>query len=636
MTARTRWLVTIVAVAGVTHVHDVPIGAQPLASFAQQAYLKAPQRDSPDDFGDHVAISGDTIVVGAVNENGSATGVNGVIDEGAPLSGAAYVYVRTGTGWTLQAYLKASNTNAGDRFGSVVAISGDTIVVGAYAEASGASGVNANQADNGAPNAGAAYVFVRNGSTWVQQAYLKASNAQAEDFFGWAVGVSGDTIVVGAWGEDSSARGINGDQGNNSASQAGAAYVFQRAGGVWTQDAYVKASNAATDTEFGNVVAIDGPTMAIAGLSPYVFRRGAAGWVEEQRLTTPVGQFVESCLSISGDTLATCDHLTRPRVFDRLGGAWIEQALPAAAGTDKSDLFGFSVALSGNWLAVGAPGEASNARIVDGDRTNNQAPGSGAAYVFERSGGTWVERAYLKASNADPGDSFGRSVALFGSRVVVGAPSEASQNGAPGNNSAYRAGAAYVFEPGSAGGPIGGGAPAPVALSGSVAGTRVSLQWVPGGGSAPTSYTLQVALDQAFTQLFFNQSVGLTTAVAGDVPETFTGWARVVALNAAGQSTSNVVAIATGGCAGPPPAPANLVASKAGSSASVAWTPVPGATGYRVEADVNGVANVFNAPIGTATSVSGSGLAQAVYAVRVFAGNACGEGPPATVTFTIP
>ena len=142
-----------------------------------------------------------------------------------------------------QAYLKASNTEADDQFGGSVAVSGDTVVVGATGEDSNATGINGNQNNNSAVNAGAAYVFVRSGATWTQQAYLKASNTGANDVFGISVAISGDTVVVGAANEDSNATGINGNQSNNSAADAGAAYVFVRNGTIWTQQAYLKASN---------------------------------------------------------------------------------------------------------------------------------------------------------------------------------------------------------------------------------------------------------------------------------------------------------------------------------------------------------------------------------------------------------
>ena len=174
-----------------------------------------------------MAVSGDTVVVGAENEDSNATGVNcDQSDNSAPTSGAAYVFVRNGTTWSQQAYLKASNTEASDNFGGSVAVSGDTVVVAARSERSNATGVNGDQSDNFATASGAAYVFVRNGTSWSQQAYLKASNTGAGDTFGVSVAVSGDTVVVGAEKEDSNATGVNGNQSDNSAVLAGAAYVF--------------------------------------------------------------------------------------------------------------------------------------------------------------------------------------------------------------------------------------------------------------------------------------------------------------------------------------------------------------------------------------------------------------------------
>jgi hypothetical protein len=142
----------------------------------------------------------------------------------APGGQPAFAPAPSGNLPTQQAYLKASNTGGSDLFGSSVAISGDTMVVGAYKEASNATGVDGSQSDNSAAQSGAAYVFVRSGSTWTQQAYLKASNAGAGDNFGHSVAISGSTVVVGAWGEDSA--GVSGDQADNSAGNSGAGYVF--------------------------------------------------------------------------------------------------------------------------------------------------------------------------------------------------------------------------------------------------------------------------------------------------------------------------------------------------------------------------------------------------------------------------
>jgi hypothetical protein len=174
-----------------------------------------------------VAVAGDTVVVGAYGEDSNATGVNGdQADNSAIQPGAAYVFTRSGTTWTQQAYLKASNAGTNDLFGISVAVAGDTVVVGAYQEDSNATGVNGAQGDNSATDAGAAYVFTRSGTTWTQQAYLKASNTGADDRFGVSVAVAGETVVVGAYFEASNATGVNGNQADNSASFAGAAYVF--------------------------------------------------------------------------------------------------------------------------------------------------------------------------------------------------------------------------------------------------------------------------------------------------------------------------------------------------------------------------------------------------------------------------
>jgi hypothetical protein len=150
----------------------------------------------------------------------------------AGLAGAAYVFVRAGTTWSQEAYIKASNADPNDRFGTSVAVSGDGLAVGASNEASAATGVNGDQDDNGTPRAGAVYFFTRTGNTWTQQAYIKASNAEGSavseggDLFR-RVALSGETLAVGANFESSSATGIDGDQTDNTAEGAGAVYVFQ-------------------------------------------------------------------------------------------------------------------------------------------------------------------------------------------------------------------------------------------------------------------------------------------------------------------------------------------------------------------------------------------------------------------------
>ena len=144
-------------------------------------YIKAGNTGAYDNFGYSVALSSDgtTLAVGASGEASAATGINvGQSDNTASNAGAVYVFTRSGTAWSQQAYIKASNTGGGDRFGGSVALSSDgsTLAVGAYGETSAATGINGDQSDNTASNAGAVYVFTRSGTAWGQQAYIKASN----------------------------------------------------------------------------------------------------------------------------------------------------------------------------------------------------------------------------------------------------------------------------------------------------------------------------------------------------------------------------------------------------------------------------------------------------------------------------
>jgi len=404
-----------------------PLNIDPIA---QQAYLKASNTDVGDHFGSSVSVSGSTVVVGAPLESSSATGVNGnQSDNSAVHSGAAYVFVRVGTVWSQKAYLKASNTDAIDQFGRSVSVSGNTVVVGAIFEDSRATGVNGNQGDNSASGSGAAYAFVRNGTIWSQQAYLKASNTDRSDFFGISVSVSGDTVVVVAALEDSNATGVNGNQNDNSATDSGAAYVFVRSGTIWSQKAYLKASNTDSFDHFGSSVSVSGGTVVVGAFN------------EASNATGVDGNQGDNSAGNSGAAY----------VFVRGGTVWSQQAYLKASNTDAGDGFGVSVSVSGNSVVVGAGFEASNATGVDGNQGDNSAGNSGAAYVFVRGGTSWSQQAYLKASNTDSFDRFGGSVAasVSGDMVVVGAYLESSNatgvDGNQGDNHAGASGAAYVF-----------------------------------------------------------------------------------------------------------------------------------------------------------------------------------------------
>lgn len=409
------------------------------ATWVQQAYIKASNPDPGDAFGWPVLLSddGNTLAVGAINEDSSTTGINGDgSNNAASLSGAAYVFVRSGTTWTQQAYIKASNTQASDMF-NPIALSGDgnTLVAGASSESSDANGIGGLQSDNSAPYAGAAYVFVRNGTTWTQQAYLKAADSRANSQFGFfgAISTDGNTLVVGAAGESSSTRGINTTPSYVApASSSGAAYVFTRSGTTWSQQAYIKPPNSDAGDRFGMPIALsaDGNTLAV----------GAPN--EDSNARTVGGDQGNNSAGEAGAAY----------IYSRSGSTWSFQAYLKALNADAGDGFPTALSLSpdGNLLAASSKNEAGGSVGVDGDPASNSKPYAGAVYLFSRSGTTWSQRQYVKAPNTDSGDLFGHSVALDGSgRLYVGAPLEAGASagigGDPGNNSALEAGAAYVY-----------------------------------------------------------------------------------------------------------------------------------------------------------------------------------------------
>jgi hypothetical protein len=243
-------------------------------TWSQQAYVKASNAEAADDFGWSVTLSGDgnTLAVGAPREDSDATGVGGSQANSIyyPSAGAVYVFVRDGVGvWAQHAYVKASNTHGGDNFGYEVALSGDanTLAVSALFERSGATGVGGNQDDHSTANAGAVYVLVRDGAgVWSQQAYVKASNTAASDFFGNGLDLSedGSTLAVGAHQEDGNASGIGGNQANNASNLAGAAYVYTRNGAAWSHRAYVKPSSTGAGDMFGWGLALSGSGSTLA------------------------------------------------------------------------------------------------------------------------------------------------------------------------------------------------------------------------------------------------------------------------------------------------------------------------------------------------------------------------------------
>ncbi len=490
--------VRVATTGGAVRVYTIEVTRGSEVNFVRQTYAKASNTQANDHFGYSVALDGDTLVVGAPEEDSAETGTTGTgADNGAVDAGAVFVFVRNGTTWSQQAYLKASNTGAGDRFGWSVALSGDTLVVGAPQEDSAETGTAGTGADNNAADAGAAYVFIRSGATWSQEAYVKASNTGVGDRFGWSVSVNGDTMAIGALLEDSVGTGTTGTGADNNATNAGAAYVFVRSGATWSQEAYVKASNTDAGDVFGVSVALSGNTLAVGASGEsslvantpanngapsagavYVFVRTGTTWSEEAYVkASNIGAADAFGLSVAldGDTLVVGAPLEdgadtgvggtqenngaidsgAAYVFFRTGTTWNQEAYVKASNTNTSDAFGWRVAVSGDTLAVSAPGEDSQVMTIDGDQSDNGALTAGATYVFTRSAGIWTQLDYVKtaavaATYTPSGDGFGGSVALSGGTLAVGAIGEDSQavgiNGAEDNDSQITSGAAYVFE----------------------------------------------------------------------------------------------------------------------------------------------------------------------------------------------
>ena len=411
------------------------------ASWSQEAYLKASITDNPDQFGLALSLSadGNTLAVGAIGESSASTTINGSqTDNNANSSGAVYIFIRNGTSWSEEAFIKASNTGSGDLFGRSVSLSddGNTLAVGADLEDSATQGINtSNGADNGAQSSGAAYVFTRSGTTWSQQAYIKASNGEFNDHFGYALSLSGDgnTLAVGAYGESNSGTGINVNINNNNAALSGAVYVFTRSGASWSQDTFIKASNTNVNDFFGTAVSLDedGDTLAV-------------GAYRESSSDTGVnGNELDNNASEAGAVY----------VFTLNGSTWAQQAYLKASNTEAFDYFGESLSLSGdgNTLAVSAKLEDSADAGVNGDEANNNASNTGAVYVFIRDGSSWGQEAYIKASNPDAEDYFGQSLSLNsdGNTLAVGAPLEDSFskgiNGNQAENTSSSSGAAYIY-----------------------------------------------------------------------------------------------------------------------------------------------------------------------------------------------
>ncbi|MEE2917483.1 MAG: FG-GAP repeat protein, partial [Candidatus Neomarinimicrobiota bacterium] len=424
-----------------------------MAQMMQMAKLVADDAASGDNFGHSVSISGDYKIVGSSFDDSQ--------------SGSAYIFIRSGTSWSQQAKLVASDAAGGDRFGYFVSISGDYAVVGAIGGESAyifgrsfstwpqqAKIVASDAASNdqfgrsvsisgdyalvGAPtngsDTGSAYIFTRSGTSWSQQAKLVAGDAAAGDRFGISVSISGDYALVASYKDEDAGRG------------SGSAYIFIRDGTSWSQQAQLVSSDLPKDDNFGNSVSLSGDYAlvgayqdddgAYASGSAYIFIRDGTSWSQQAKLVSDdpaSADYFGFSVSISGDYAVVGMYSDddggsasgSAYTFVRDGTSWSQQAKLVSSDLAANDYFGYSVSISGDYAVVGA--------YYDDDVPNN----SGSAYTFVRSGTSWSQQAKLVASDAATNDNFGYSVSISGDYALVGA----YQDDDGGSNS----GAAYTF-----------------------------------------------------------------------------------------------------------------------------------------------------------------------------------------------
>jgi len=310
----------------------------------QLSKIVPPDGAEDDYFGIACALSTDVAIVGAIGHDSAA------LD-----AGAAYIIRREGAEWGLESKLVAPHARVADGFGHSVAIFGHVALVGAlYADS------------DGKKDAGAAYVFVFDGTRWNLEATLHAGDGEAFDKFGTAVATHGKWAIVGARGDD--------DAGKN----AGAAYVFKQEGRRWIQEAKLIAGDLSPDDVFGASVAFNGD-FAVVGATQHLKNDPGAAYI-----------------------------------FRLKGGEWIEEAKLVAS--DRSETLGNSVAVDGDWLVVGDPGNIGT------------GSGSGAAYVYHRDGGNWSQVAKL-LPNTGGGGGFGQSVSISGDYILVGDNSDSRRGG---------------------------------------------------------------------------------------------------------------------------------------------------------------------------------------------------------------
>ena len=367
-----------------------------------------------DYFGCSVSISDNYAIIGAYCN-----------DDDGWRSGSAYIFVSDGDDWTQQAKLTANDATEGDVFGISVSISCDYAIVGA----------RGNDDDDNGVNSGSAYIFVRDGDDWTQQAKLTASDAAAFDDFGNSVSISGDHAIVGSYFDD--------DDGGSS----GSAYIFVRDGDDWTQQAKLTADDADAGDYFGGTVSIDGDYAVVGAAlndyaghnsgSAYIFVRDGDDWTEQAKLTANDAA-ADDCfgrsVSISGDYAVVGangndddgNNSGSAYIFVLNDDDWTQQVKLTANDAAARDEFGYSVSIDGDYAIVGAY------------RNDDDGDDSGSAYIFIRNGGDWTEQVKLTANDAAAHDWFGSKVSISGDYAVVGAPGN--------DDDGETSGSAYIYD----------------------------------------------------------------------------------------------------------------------------------------------------------------------------------------------
>ncbi len=366
--------------------------SMPCNSATAQCQQAAFNPGSPvafDHFGQAVSLSGTAAVVGCPDHDGAA-GFS---------QGAVVVYRRNGRSWTLEQEILPSDPGAADYFGYSVSVDNNVLVVGAFGD------------DPSGLDSGSAYVFRWSGTTWVEEATLTASDGVTQDFFGYSVSVDGEQIAVGAL------------FGDDQPQSAGAVYIYRRIGTTWTEEAKVSASDAATTDYLGNSVALSG-NVVVAGAhytagtyqgAAYVFRKSGGVWTEEQKLTASDGHanaFFGYSVDLYSDVIIVGAYgdsdlganAGKVYLFRKSGFSWIEEAPLTASNAQAGDEFGAAVATTGEIIVVGSKG------------------GAGQAYEFRQKNGVWTEEFNFTGSDVGATSAFGSTASADGNFALVGAP----------------------------------------------------------------------------------------------------------------------------------------------------------------------------------------------------------------------